>query len=249
MNKSKYITVFDLETTGVDRSKDQIIQIACAKIDAETFEILSTFESYVQPVGNYTIGLGAYFKHKITPDFLKDKPYLKDIAQKIVDYFGDDDVAGYNSNNFDIPFLKSELNKYGFDIDFMNRNCFDIYKEERRRNGLKLEDVFNRYNGHSMIEEGLDAHNAFSDIKATISIFKHQNNNAIVLPERMFGEDSVFDITEFCGENKPCFTLGKYRGLAIDYVATIDQNYLKWCVSDKCNFMNSTKEFIKQYIK
>lgn len=249
MNKSKYITVFDLETTGVDRSKDQIIQIACAKIDTETFEILSTFESYVQPVGNYTISLGAYFKHKITPDFLKDKPYLKDIAQKIVDYFGDDDVAGYNSNNFDIPFLKSELNKYGFDIDFMNRNCFDIYKEERRRNGLKLEDVFNRYNGHSMIEEGLDAHNAFSDIKATISIFKHQNNNAIVLPELMFGEDSTFDIIEFCGENKPCFTLGKYKGLAIDYVAKIDQNYLKWCVSDKCNFMNSTKKFIKQYIK
>lgn len=247
--KSKYITFFDLETTGLDKTKDQIIQIACIKVNAETLDIVSTFERYIQPIGNYSIGLGAYFKHGIKPEFLADKPYLKDIAQEIVEYFGNDDVAGYNSNRFDIPFLKYELNKYGYDIDFTKRNCYDVFKTEQRRHGNNLDSVFKRYYGHTMIEEGLEAHNAFSDVKATISILKKQNETEEVTPEQMYGEDGVLEAAEFMGEIKPCFTLGKYRQLSVDFVSTIDQNYLQWCISDKCGFGNSTKEFIKQYIK
>ena len=246
--ESKNIVVFDLETTGLDRTKDQIIQISMIKVDPENFNIIDTYDKFVQPVGNYSIGIAAYFKHGITPEFLKDKPYLKDIAQEIVDFFGDCDVLGYNSIRFDIPFLKYELNKYGYDIDFTIRNCYDAFKEELRRNGNTLEQTFERYVGHSMIEEGLSAHNALSDIQATITVFKHQNKINKVQPEIMYGEDGAITDMEFRGEIKPCFTLGKYRQLSIEFVATIDQNYLKWCVSDKCSFIDSTKNFIKQYI-
>lgn len=247
--KSKYITFFDLETTGLDKTKDQIIQIACIKVNAETLDIVSTFERYIQPIGNYSIGLGAYFKHGIKPEFLADKPYLKDIAQEIIEYFGNDDVAGYNSNRFDIPFLKYELNKYGYDINFTKRNCYDVFKIEQRRHGNNLDAVFKKYYGRTMVEEGLEAHNAFSDVNATIAILKKQNEVEEVTPEKMYGEDGVFEDMEFRGETKPCFTLGKYRQLSIDFVASIDQNYLHWCLSDKCSFGNSTKEFIKQYIR
>lgn len=246
---SKYIVAFDLETTGLDRTKDQIIQISLAKIDYNTFEIIDTFDTYVQPVGNYSIGLGAYFKHNISPEKLVGKPHLSDIAQTIIDFIGDNDILGYNSCKFDIPFLKTELNKYGYDIDFTKRKCYDAYKEESRRHGMQLEQVFERYTGNTMIEEGLEAHNSLSDIKATIAIFALQNAIKEVKPEFMAGEDGVFELREFLGSNKPCFTLGKYRQLSIDYVASIDQSYLKWCVSDKCSFCETTKEFIKQYIK
>ena len=77
----KYFISFDLETTGLDKSKDQIIQIAANKYDYENFEIVDQLNIYVQPMGSYTIGLGAYFKHNIKPEFLQDKPYLKDVAQ------------------------------------------------------------------------------------------------------------------------------------------------------------------------
>lgn len=244
----KNIVCFDLETTGLDRNKDQIIQISMIKFNPKNYNIIDFYDSYVQPLGNYSIGLGAYFKHNISCEFLKDKPYLKDIAQDIINFIGDCDILGYNSNRFDIPFLKTELNKYGYDIDFTIRNCFDSFKEESRRHGLKLEDVFERYVGHSMIDEGLEAHNSLSDIKATIEIFKSQNKINNVLPEKMWGEDGVFEEREFQGELKPCFTLGKYRQLSIDFVAKIDQSYLKWCISDKCNFISSTKNFISKYI-
>lgn len=247
--ESKNIVCFDLETTGLDRTKDQIIQISMIKFNPQTFKIIDTFDSYVQPVGNYNIAYGAYFKHGIKPDFLKDKPHLKDIAANIVEFFGDCDVLGYNSNKFDIPFLKVELNKYGFDIDFTKRKCYDSFKEEQKRNGNRLEETFERYVGHSMIEEGLEAHNSLSDIKATMTIFKLQNEILPVKPIEMYGEDMAIEPMEFMGTIKPCFTLGKYRQLSVEYVAKIDQNYLQWCISDKCSFVESTKNFIKQYIK
>ena len=64
------ITVFDLESTGVDKTKDQIIQIAALKIDTDTNKIIDELNQYIQPTGSYTISLAAYFKHNITPKFL-----------------------------------------------------------------------------------------------------------------------------------------------------------------------------------
>lgn len=247
--ESKNIVCFDLETTGLDRTKDQIIQISMIKFNPETFEIIDVFDSYVQPVGNYTIGLSGYFKHGIKPDFLKDKPYFSEIALDVIKFIGDNDILGFNSCRFDIPFLKMELNKYGYDINFTTRKCYDSFKEESRRNANNLEKTFERYVGHSMIEEGLEAHNALSDIKATIEVFKHQNKVASVEPEQMYGEDGVINDMDFRGEIKPCFTLGKYKNISLDFISELDQNYLRWCISDKCSFVESTKNFIKQYIK
>lgn len=247
--ESKNIVCFDIETTGLDKTKDQIIQISMIKFNPETFDIIETYDSYIQPIGSYSIAMGAYLKHGISAKFLSDKPYLKDVASNIVEFFGDCDVLGYNSNRFDIPFLKYELNKYGYDIDFTIRKCYDSFKEETKRNGNQLEQTFKRYVGHTMIEEGLEAHNSFSDIKATITIFQKQNEISPVEAEKIYGEDGAICDMEFGNVIKPCFTLGKYRQMSIEYVAKYDQNYLKWCVSDKCSFTNSTKEFIKQYIE
>lgn len=244
------LLVFDLETTGLDKQKDQIIQFASLTIDTDTHQILNTYETYIQPIGSYTISFGAYFKHHITPEILKDKPYFQDLAPTIVKLFDDvENILTYNGNSFDIPFLKNELNKYGFDIDFSKKNCYDAFLEEKRRNGINLENTYLRYKGKTMEEAGLSAHNALSDIKGTYSVFIAQNKIKEYGPEHMYGEDSSIIDNDFNGEIKPCFNIGKYRGVSIEYVSSVDQNYLKWCVSDKCNFLKSTKEFIKKYIK
>ena len=155
----------------------------------------------------------------------------------------------YNGKSFDIPFLKNELNRNGFDIDFTKRKIIDVFLEEKRRNGNKLEETFKRYFGKTMEDYGLEAHNAFSDIKATYGIYKKQLESAPVEYENMIGEDNMIDLMEFQGEIKPCFTTGKYRQISIEFVAKIDQGYLIWCCSDKAKFFPSTKEFIKNYIK
>ena len=243
------LVIFDLETTGLDKTKDQIIQFSALKINTDDHSIIDSKNLYIQPIGNYSISIAAYLKHRISPDFLEGKPYLKDVAKDIVDFIGDNDVLTYNGNGFDIPFLKYELNKYGYDIDFIHRNCYDAFLEEKRRNGINLENTYLRYKGKSMTEAGLTAHDAMSDIKATYAVFVAQQNKEAYGPIKMYGEDNVISDIDFDGKMTPGFNFGKYRNVSIEYVAKHDQNYLKWCVSDKCNFVQSTKDYIKQYIK
>ena len=242
------LVVLDLETTGLDRNKDQIIQFAGIKIDTETNKIEDSLNLYIQPIGDWHIDIAAYFKHRITPEFLADKPTLPEVAPQIIDFIGDNDILTYNGNGFDIPFLKAELNKYGYDIDFMKHKCYDAFLEEKRRHGITLENTYKKYKGKTMEEAGLTAHDAFSDIKATYAVFYAQQSEQKYDAEKMFGEDGVIKEMDFNGDIKPCMTFGKYRGVSLEYIAKYDQGYLKWAVSDKCNFINSTKEYIKQYI-
>ena len=244
------LTIFDIETTGLDKNKDQIIQFAGLKIDTENNKIIEEINEFVQPTGSYTISLGAYYKHGIDPTFLANYPYMKDVAPKIYMFLKDaEDILTYNGNSFDIPFVKNELAKYNFNIDFTKKNCYDAFLEEKRRNGNNLESTYKRYKGKSMEESGLTAHDAFSDIKATYSEFVAQQKKEKYGPENLYGEDGVIQDMMFLGEIRPCFNVGKYRGIWIKQVVEIDQAYIKWCLSEKCNFIQSTKNYIKQYVK
>lgn len=244
------LVVFDLETTGLDKQKDQIVQFAGLKIDTETNKVISELNLYVRPVQPYAIGLAAYFKHGLKPEFLETQEYLKDLAPTIINFFGDDSVGilTYNGNGFDIPFLKIELNKYGFDIDFTKRQIYDAFLEEKKRNGITLENTYKRYKGKTMEEAGLTAHDAMSDIKATYAVFYAQQKTEGYGPVNMYGEDNAIVDMDFKGTVQPCFNIGKYRQLSVEFVKSIDKQYLEWCISDKCNFMPHTKEFINKVL-
>jgi len=244
----KPIVVFDLETTGLDKVKDQIIQFAAIKIDRDTNKLIDSKNLYIQPVGNYQISIQAYFKHGIKVDFLKDKPHFSDVAQEILDFIKDCDILTYNGCNFDIPFLVSEFSKVGIEYSFLNVNCYDAFLEEKRRNGNTLEDTYKRYKGKSMDEAGLQAHDALSDVKATYSVFFAQQSKESYEPEKVLTEDNVITMQKFQDEIVPCFNIGKYRCISLDFVKTIDKQYLAWCISDKSNFMDSTKEYIKKFL-
>lgn len=240
--------IFDLETTGVNKDKDHIIQFAAAKADPETLAVTDTYMTYVRPDGAFEIGLGAYFKHGITPDFLKDKPTFAEVAPKILAFMDGCDIVGYNHKQFDIPMLKIELKRCGMDFDFMRTDVYDVFLEERRRRGATLGDVFRQYYGKDMSEAGYDAHNALSDVCATFDVMKAQMKESPVKAENMYGEDNFITDTEFRGNVLPCFKFGKYRTVPIEYVAAHDQNYLRWCV-ESSNLMDSTKKYISGFLK
>ncbi len=214
---NKPLVIFDLETTGVDKTKDRIIQFAAIKIVDN--EIVDSINEYVKPEGNYSISVSSYFKHKITPEFLNDKPTMRDIAPRIVEFITDCDVLTYNGTKFDIPFLKHELNNVGYDIDFTKINCYDAYSEEQRRNNTKLATTYSRYYNNTMEDDGLTAHDAFSDIKATYKIFEAQQKISEYKPETLYGEDGLITDMTFEGKTYPCFNMGKYRELPVALVA------------------------------
>lgn len=243
----KYV-VFDLETTGLDKEVDQIIQFSAVKVD-ENFNVIDTINKQICPDGNYSISIMAYMKHGIHPDMLKDKPHLSEVADEIVDFIGDCAVITYNGTSFDIPFLNNALKKIGKHIDFLNRDCYDVYAEERRRFGMHLEEVFKRYVGESMEDHGYVAHDALSDSKATLDIFTRQlaDKRFEYKTEQLITEDNVIVNSLFQGKEQPCFNVGKYKYLPVSYVASIDKGYLSWCVY-KAGFADTTKDYIKQYL-
>ena len=245
----KNLVIFDLETTGVDRTKDQIIQFAAIKVNPETNTVLDSKNMYIRPQGKFEITIQAYCKHGITAKFLEDKPYFADVAKEIYDFFEDADLITYNGNNFDIPFLITEFAKVGLEFDVMSRNCYDTFVEERRRNGIKLVDTYKRYKGKSMEEAGLNAHDALSDVKATYTVFYAQQKNKPYGPEKILTLDSVITMQLWNDkEEVPCFNIGKYRTMSVEFVASFDQNYIKWCANDS-NFLPSTKEYIRKFLK
>lgn len=244
---SKPIVAFDLETTGLDRTKDQIIQIACIKFDRDTKKVLDRRMYYVQPVGSYQITIAAYKKHGIHPNFLKDKPYFKDIANEIYDFIKDCDILSFNGTTFDVPFLKFEFDKVGIDWNVLECKFYDAFAEEKRRNGNSLEATYERYYHKTMTESGLQAHDAFSDVMATIGVFYAQQNIEEYDSFTPLTEDNIIFEFEFEGKIVPCFSIGKYKNLPIDLVYAADRDYLNWCVN-KSSFLPRTKEYIQNYL-
>ena len=111
MNKEDILVIFDLETTGLEKDKDQIIQFSGVKI--KNFEVIDTLDLKICPDGDFEIVPQAYLKHGIAATDLLDKPHLAEVADKIIEFMGDYDVLTYNGKNFDIPFLVASLNRIG----------------------------------------------------------------------------------------------------------------------------------------
>jgi len=243
------LVIPDVETTGLDKQVDSIIQLSALKVDRQTGNIIDSINFYIRPDRPYTITIQAYLKHRIKPDFLADKPTFRDVAPQVRAFFKGCDILTYNGIAFDLPFIKIEFQRIGEGIDFMNVNCYDAFLEEKRRNGNNLEATFKRYTGKSMEESGLKAHDALSDVKATWEVFKAQQEKQAYEPEKRLTEDNFIVLGEFNGNPTPVFAVGKYKDLPVSYVSAVDKGYLSWCVSSSTSFPQSTKDYIRQYMQ
>lgn len=246
----KPIKVFDLETTGLDKSKDSIIQFAGIIADLNTRKIIDSINLLIKPEGNYQITLGAYYKHGISPQMLENKPSFRDVAQQIQDFFsGDYSILTYNGLSFDLSFLAIEFQRIGIEFSLLDKPLYDAFLYEKKKNDLSLEGRFEHYFGCTMQEKGLKAHDALSDVKATFMVFAKQQENDQYPPEEVLTECNTIKMMSFQGEDKPCFSIGKYKHIPIEIVYQIDKQYLEWCLSNSCSFSPSCKMFISNFIK
>jgi DNA polymerase-3 subunit epsilon len=98
--------IFDTETTGLDNRLDRVIEIG----GVELFNHFPTGRSlhlYINP-GDQRVHPEAFAVHGITDEFLKDKPIFKDVAESIVEFFGDARWIAHNAT-FDMGFVNAEL--------------------------------------------------------------------------------------------------------------------------------------------
>jgi DNA polymerase-3 subunit epsilon len=228
MKINRPICFFDIETTGVSTTKDRIVQIACIKID------LDGNKEEKKLLINPTIPIPkeATDVHGISDEMVKDAPLFKNISKALYFFFKDCDIAGYNSDNFDVPLLIEEFARVG--IQFLNweYNLVDVLKHERLLHSNKLGDVYKRYTGQDL--DG--AHDALNDVRATVEILFHQiEGKSEITPEEIDslcqGENKRFDIAGKAYYDKEGIVRWTF-GKNINQPVLQDLKYLEWVLNN-----------------
>ena len=129
---SKPICFFDLETTGVNISKDRIVEISILKVFPNGNKESKTWlVNPEMPIPPQTTAI-----HGIDNEKIANEPTFKELATTINTMISGSDLAGYNSNKFDIPLLAEELLRVGIDFDMSNTVAVDVqnifHKMEQR---------------------------------------------------------------------------------------------------------------------
>ena len=150
---TKTITAFDTETTGLNTQSDHIVELGLVKFDSESFKILGEKKWYIKPGCDFEMTAGAQEITGLTKEFiLENGVLLTSIWDEALEFIGDDDILSYNGNHFDVPMLYNNLTRNGLSFDFEHRTFYDSLVIERKRNSLKLGDVYKRYTGEDMLE-------------------------------------------------------------------------------------------------
>ena len=167
LNLDRDLCFFDLEATGLNVIRDRIVQIAIIKYskkDKDTEELSMLINPGI-PISEEAMEV-----HGITPKMLSNKPTFQQVAQKIYDFIGKSDLAGYNSNRFDVPMLMEEFARVGIEFDTSKRRLIDVQRVFYKMEPRTLKAALRFYCG----KELENAHDALADVQATIDVFKGQ---------------------------------------------------------------------------
>lgn len=247
LSLEKDLAVFDLEATGLDISNDQIIEIAILKIDNKGNE--STYVKRIKPA--VPISIESTEIHGITEEDLKDAPLFSEVADEIAEFIGSADLAGYNSNKFDIPLLAEEFLRINHSFNVGARKFIDVQNIFHKMEQRTLVAAYKFY-----CEKDLtDAHNAQADVTATYEVLKAQIERYDELEDNVaflssFSKNTKNELVDFAGriaKNKQgqiIYNFGKHKGKTIEEVAKEEPGYYGWMLNG--NFPRYTKAVLKE---
>lgn len=237
---AKPLAFIDLETTGVNLGTDRIIEIAIVKILVDGTR--SVKRKLINP--GMPIPKASSEVHGITDDMVKDAPGFKQVAQELRQMLDGCDLAGYNSNRFDIPLLMEEFLRAEVEFDMKGRKMLDVqqifYKMEPRTLGA----AYQFYCGKSL--EG--AHSAEVDATATYEVLEAQLQrypeigSTVDAVLKHIGEETIVDFARrFVMENGvEVFNFGKFKGRSVAEVLKAEPQYYDWMM--RGDFPQHTKQ-------
>ena len=226
---TKPIVFFDLETTGVNIAKDRIVEISILKVypngnkEGKTWLVNPEIE-----IPKEVIAI-----HGITNEKVVTEPTFKELAQEISILIEGCDLAGFNSNRFDIPLLAEEMLRAEIDFDMENKVAVDVQVIFHKKEQRTLSAAYQFYCGKNLD----NAHSAEADTIATYEILKAQldkyddlENDIKFLNEFSLQKkraDFAGFIT-FDDDDDEIFTFGKYRGKKVIEILEKDKGYYSW---------------------
>lgn len=257
MSEKRTVVILDTETSGLSKQMDWILQLSAVKISKDNFEALDKFNEYIRPEVPYEISPAAQETHGITKEFIEKhgKP-MKEVGVRFLKFLEGSDIAGFNSNSFDIEFIYKDLAQAGLNLPFEGITFYDVRWMQTHLFPNKLSDLFERYCGHTMEEHGLTAHDASADVEATRIVMQKQFENHNLVWEdidtwqenQLLVPDGTVRMTRLNGiEESMVFCMGKYRDKDIYQVMKEDPSYLVWC-RDKL-FSRYTLNVVRDYCR
>lgn len=242
LNLNRPLAFFDLETTGVNVGADRIVEIAILKAMPDGSELIKTMR--INP--EMPIPLASSLIHGIYDKDIANEPAFKDVAAELAAFIGDADLAGYNSNRFDIPVLLEEFLRAGVDFDMSDRKFVDVQNIFHQMEQRTLRAAYKFYCNKDIV----NAHSAEADIIATYHVLLAQierygdtefedKQGKISKPVK----NDVDALHTFTNMNKPVdfagrmvfneqdqeiFNFGKHKGKTVEQVFDMEPSYYAW---------------------
>ncbi len=226
---TKPICFFDLEATGTNVAKDRIVEISVLKVYPNGNKESYTYKVNPEiPIPEVTSKI-----HGIYDKDVENEPTFKDLSSKIMNILKGADLAGYNSNRYDIPLLAEELLRAGQDFDFSNINAVDVQTIFHKKEKRTLEAAYKFYCGKELI----DAHSAEADTLATYEVLEGQLERYKDLEPtiKWLADFSKFShFADFAGfiryddDGEEIFSFGKHKGKKVAKVLEAEPGYFSW---------------------
>jgi DNA polymerase-3 subunit epsilon len=242
----KPLAFIDLETTGINLGADRIVEIAIVKVTPD--EKKQVKRKLINP--EMPIPVASSDIHGITDEMVQNAPTFKQVANEIKQFLDSCDLAGYNSNRFDIPLLVEEFLRTGLEFDLRGRRLLDVQRifhmMEQRTLGAAYKFYCNK-----ILD---DAHSAEADATATWEILLAQTErypnigNTVEELVRFTGEDEIVDLARrFVMENGvEVFNFGKHKGRPVADVLKAEPQYYDWMM--KGDFPLHTKQKLTEML-
>ena len=243
LNLKNPIVFFDLETTGVNITSDRIVEISYLKVFPNGNEVSRTMR--INP--EMHIPEQASEVHGIYDDDVKDCPTFKQVAKDVANDFEGADIAGFNSNRFDVPLLAEEFLRAGVDLDMTRRKFIDVQVIFHKMEQRTLSAAMKFYCGKEL--EG--AHSADADTRATYEVLQAQldrydelQNDIAWLSEFSSHTRNVDFAGRIVYDDKgvEVFNFGKYKGIPVVEVLRRDPGYYSWMMQG--DFSLNTKQVL-----
>lgn len=237
----KPIIFFDLETTGINLMSDRIVEISLIKVMPNGEEIEKTRR--INP--GMHIPEEASKVHGIYDEDVASCPSFKQIAKDLANIFTGCDIAGFNSNRFDVPMLDQELRRAGIKFDFSKARFIDVQTIFHKREPRNLIAAYKFYCGKDLT----DAHSANADTRATYEVLMAQYDRYDDLPT------DIAELSEYSGfhhsvdlmgrliydeQGREIINFGKYKGCVAAEVLRKDPGYYSWIMQG--DFSENTKD-------
>lgn len=240
LNLTNPVVFFDLETTGTDINKDRIVEICYLKVWPNG----NQEEKHMRINPEMHIPEEASKVHGIFDEDVKNCPKFKEEAKNIAKVFEGADIAGFNSNRFDVPLLAEEFLRADVDIDLARHRFIDVQVIFHKKEQRTLSAAYQFYCGKNLE----DAHTALADTRATYEVLKAQLDKYPDLQNDMkFLSDysSFTKNVDFAGRmvyddnGAEVFNFGKYKGQLVKDVLAKDPGYYSWILNS--DFTLNTK--------